>query len=406
VDPRNHLAYAVSRNMIAFLATIAGDFGRAQQAIADVKAAYEETDAGSWPSTYTLCFEGCLEMIHGNVRAAVRRFETALASATISGQSVPSAYLADALYSKGDLDRAGSLAEEYLRLNRHIAPPDIVILSYRAAARVNFLKGNLDHAESLLTELGDTGDVRCVPRMKAVAWLEKSRLALLCGDASGANRYLQLASNPRIWAMHEGTQLYSQEIDAPDLAVLRMAIVLGDPESAIARLEREVTATQQSGRRWRMLRLQTLLAQAYWRTRKRRQASAILDEALLAGANAGLVYVFADEPWCLVEMLIDAAQRNTRIDPGYLARVSEATQLVARRTGELIVARSNDVLLTLKETAIIRLVADGKANKEIARILNISDNTVETHLRRIFQKLDTRNRTQAVSKAREHGVIR
>jgi len=70
------------------------------------------------------------------------------------------------------------------------------------------------------------------------------------------------------------------------------------------------------------------------------------------------------------------------------------------------VTKAKTELLTLKETAIIRLVADGKSNKEVARLLAITDNTVETHLRRIFQKLETRNRTQAVARARELGVLR
>jgi len=406
VTPDNHLAYAISRNMIAFLATIHGDYAGAQRAIDSVKAAYAAGAASSWPSTYTQCFEGCLEMIRANVRGAENRFENALASASLSGHSVPSAYLSDVLYAKGELDRAGSLAEEHLQLNRHIAPPDIVMLSYRTAARVSFLNGNLDHVESVLAELGDTGDLRNVPRMKAVAWLEKSRLALLSGDGEAANRYLNLASNRKIWAIHEGTRLYAQEIDDPALAALRIALVIGDPETIIAPLEAAVREADGAGRLLRRLRLQNFLAQAYWRTRKRRQGIDTLESALLAGAGTGLIYVFADEPWCLQELLEAVAQSSDRVDPVYLAQVVEATRLVASRIGEFAIAKTHNDLLTLKETAIIRLVADGKANKEIARILNISDNTVETHLRRIFQKLGSRNRTQAVSKAREFGLLR
>ncbi|MBN9460876.1 MAG: response regulator transcription factor [Burkholderiales bacterium] len=63
-------------------------------------------------------------------------------------------------------------------------------------------------------------------------------------------------------------------------------------------------------------------------------------------------------------------------------------------------------MLTRRETTILALVADGKANKEIARTLGISDNTVETHLRRVYQKLDCRTRTQSVAKAREPGLLR
>lgn len=406
VDPNNHLVFGYSRNMVAFLSTIAGDYTRAQQALTSAKSVYGKVGLGSWPSTYTTCFEGCIEMIHGNTRAAVQRFETALGQTSSAGQSIPSAFLADALYSRGDIDRAGSLAEEHLRLNRHIAPPDIVILSYRTAARVSFLNGNLDHAEALLTELGDIGDMRGLSRLKASAWLEKSRLALLCGDADSATRYRNLGSNPKIWSPHKGAQFYAQELDDPEIAAMRMDLVLGDADAVATRLEQRVKAMEQSGRRWRRMRLQCLLAQAYARQRRRKNAVELMQDTLLASANSEMVYVFADEPWFLVDILEELPRRNSQIDSGYLQQVTAATKLVAQRIGELLVAKTQNSLLSLKETAIIRLVADGKANKEIARILNITDNTVETHLRRINLKLDVRNRTHAVAKARELGLLR
>jgi len=406
VHPANQLAFGVSRNMVGYLSLLAGDYERAQQSLTTAKLAYGKNGLGNWPSTYTVCFEGMLEMVLGNARAAVQRFELALANACSTGQSVPSAFLGDALYNRGDLDRAGSLAEEHLRFNRQIAPPDILILSYRTAARVGFLNGHLDLAEGLLTEMGDIGDMRNVPRLKASAWLEKSRLALLSGDLESASRYLTLGSNPKIWDPHNGGRFYAQELDDAQIAMARSDLVLGNYESSIRRLEGLLEVAESGGRRLRKIRLQCLLAQAYARVRRRGGALALLEEALLAGSNCELVYIFADEPWFLVDLLDEMASRPSGLNPDYLQRVHSATKLVAQRIGELVVTKAKTELLTLKETAIIRLVADGKSNKEVARLLAITDNTVETHLRRIFQKLETRNRTQAVARARELGVLR
>jgi DNA-binding CsgD family transcriptional regulator len=55
----------------------------------------------------------------------------------------------------------------------------------------------------------------------------------------------------------------------------------------------------------------------------------------------------------------------------------------------------NLTTLTHRETEIIRLIADGKRNSEIATSLHITINTVETHLRNIYSKLDIRTRTEA-----------
>jgi LuxR family maltose regulon positive regulatory protein len=406
VEPGNQLAFGVSRNMVAYLSFLTGDYERAQQSLTTAKLAYGKNGMGNWPSTYTVCFEGMLEMVQGNTRGAVQRFELALANASSTGQAIPSAFLGDALYNRGDIDRAGGMVEAHLRLNRQIAPPDILILSYRIAARVGFLNGNLDLAENLLTEMGDIGDMRNVPRLKASAWLEKSRLALLSGDLESAARYLTLGSSTKIWGPHNGGRFYAQELDDAEIALARSDLVLGNYESSIRRSEQLLGVAESGGRRLRKIRLQCLLAQAYSRVRRRAGALALLEEALQAGSACELVHIFADEPWFLADLLEELASRPNGLSPEYLQRVRTATDLVAQRMGELVATKAKVELLTLKETAIIRLVADGKANKEVARLLAITDNTVETHLRRIFQKLETRNRTQAVSRARELGVLR
>ena len=61
--------------------------------------------------------------------------------------------------------------------------------------------------------------------------------------------------------------------------------------------------------------------------------------------------------------------------------------------------------LTERETAVLRLVANGKANKEIARSLSLSEETVKAHLKNIFAKLDVTDRTHAVTVAARRGFI-
>jgi len=58
-----------------------------------------------------------------------------------------------------------------------------------------------------------------------------------------------------------------------------------------------------------------------------------------------------------------------------------------------------------REYAVLELLAEGQANKEIARSLGISTNTVKTHLSHLFGKLEVSRRTQAIAKARELSLI-
>jgi len=59
-----------------------------------------------------------------------------------------------------------------------------------------------------------------------------------------------------------------------------------------------------------------------------------------------------------------------------------------------------------REREVLALLAAGRSNKEIARQLEVSPNTVKTHVARLFEKLSARRRTEAIHKARELGMIR
>lgn len=58
------------------------------------------------------------------------------------------------------------------------------------------------------------------------------------------------------------------------------------------------------------------------------------------------------------------------------------------------------------ELAVLAEIAAGRSNKEIARQLNVSPNTVKTHVARLFEKLGAKRRTDAIAKARELGIVR
>lgn len=78
------------------------------------------------------------------------------------------------------------------------------------------------------------------------------------------------------------------------------------------------------------------------------------------------------------------------------------SQIVATK----LVARMTQVQLTPREIAVLRQVAAGGSNKEIADALSISEATVKIHLSHLFEKLGATNRTDAVAKAVERGLIR
>jgi len=68
-------------------------------------------------------------------------------------------------------------------------------------------------------------------------------------------------------------------------------------------------------------------------------------------------------------------------------------------------AENPEVRLTERETEMLRLAVLGQSNAQIAGTLLISTSTVKWHLHNAFQKLDAQNRSAAVAKARELGLL-
>lgn len=61
--------------------------------------------------------------------------------------------------------------------------------------------------------------------------------------------------------------------------------------------------------------------------------------------------------------------------------------------------------ISSRELTVLKSLAAGRSDKEIARELNLSPHTVKTHVRRLFEKLQARRRTDAVNRARELGIL-
>ena len=114
-----------------------------------------------------------------------------------------------------------------------------------------------------------------------------------------------------------------------------------------------------------------------------------ISRALKAGAKA---YVLKDiSADGLIACIRDVLAGKTYLAPAAAAKLAEDVTRVQ---------------LTPRELATLRLLADGKANKEIANELGISERTVKTHLGHLFEKLGVTSRTEAVKVATRRGLVR
>ncbi len=116
---------------------------------------------------------------------------------------------------------------------------------------------------------------------------------------------------------------------------------------------------------------------------------------VLAALDAGAVGYMAKDaaPEVLIDGIRAAAQGDAPLDPRAARILLDAREQPRKPT------------LTDRETEVLKLLAEGLPNKQIARRLGISEKTVKAHLTRVFGQLGVSDRTQAALWAAERGLV-
>ena len=125
--------------------------------------------------------------------------------------------------------------------------------------------------------------------------------------------------------------------------------------------------------------------------------TSVLEDASVVGAvRAGAIgYLLKDtDADALCRAIKAAAAGQVQLTPQAAARLMQAVS-----------APESPEELTERETEVLRLMAQGQANKEIARSLNISEKTVKVHVSNILSKLGVQSRTQATLYAIRFGLV-
>jgi DNA-binding NarL/FixJ family response regulator len=123
----------------------------------------------------------------------------------------------------------------------------------------------------------------------------------------------------------------------------------------------------------------------------------VLTSAIRAGANGYLVKdCSTDEIASAVRMAVSG---ETALSPQLAASMLDEVRRLDRPSSE------EDRIVTRREEEVLQLIADGCSTPEVAEKLYISQKTVKNHLASIYQKLDARDRTQAVLQAVRMGIV-
>jgi LuxR family transcriptional regulator, maltose regulon positive regulatory protein len=359
---------------------------------------------------------GQVQRAQGRLGAALGTYQEALEATAKPGRpAMPAAGvahvgIAEVAYERDELDRALHHATEGVALSRQIGWTLPLVAGLTILARIRRAQG--DHVGAL-TAIREAEQVR---QSDAVVGLlnplpvVQARLALARGEVAEATRWVQ----QRGLAV-EDQPSYPREPEY--LILVRVLLAQQAPQPALGLLGRLNALAAAQGRTGSVIEVRALQALTLSAGGDQPGALATLGEALTLAAPEGYLRVFVDEgaPMAaLLGKLLTAGRAPAaaagELPPDYLARLTEAfeqaDQAVLPQSRRAAPQPGLVVPLTSRELEVLRLLATGKPNPAIAAELVISLDTVKRHVTHILDKLQAANRTQAVIRARELGLLR
>ncbi len=401
------------------MAHILATLGQDAEAHRLLEKARRASSDGAFNRMYSDSEEGVLDLREGRLRQATARFRMAV-NATHSASYSPTngnawagVLYAGALYEANRLDETEHLLNVYLPLARDVGLPDHMISSHWMLARIAFLRGDIDQAFQVLTELEYLGHHRQLPRVVASAKLERARLLLLQGRADASRDELARADDRPVWIRVRAMRLPAHDVDTIEFARLRHELSFGDPTAAVPQIRAELAMAEDQGLHRRSLKLRVLLALALGRSGQAGAAVDAMAQVLRQASQEGFVRLILDEGEAVGPLIRRVACEAPRspIFAEYLQRLVKVLAPVAvghdaRDAASPVANTATPEPLTRKEIRVLQLLAEGYSNNAMAERLFVSDSTVRTHLRNINMKLGAQSRTQAVAIARRLELLR
>ncbi len=223
----------------------------------------------------------------------------------------------------------------------------------------------------------------------------QARLHLAAGDLDAA----------QLWAdrrRYDGAPVGAFQRAQEELLAARLLLAQGEQDAAQAALERELASARQAGYARCLAEAELLLALLCTARRNAPAAQGHLGRALAHAAGAGYVRLFLDAGPALPPLLRAARPGDDAALTSFRARLVRACTAEATPAGP---AATLAEPLSPQERRVLRLLAGGRSNADIAAQLVVSLNTVKAHLKHIYRKLDVRSRTGASATARRLGLL-
>jgi LuxR family maltose regulon positive regulatory protein len=391
-------------NSSALVALHSGETERARQIINDCLAHAPREPLMRMALGFTDLTLGLTYLWEGNPEKAARLLLPRLEAAEreMGRRSVVAAMIAGiysaALYLQDSMDAALAVLADRLDVIERAGMPDTLVLAYRVLSEGAARKGDERRALDALQSMYEIGVARGIPRLQFVSLAGQVRIHVFAGRVETAGDIVA--------SMAELRTTFEQPAYQPFIRMLERRFAVADASVRLARSDKEgaEAALAAVGEVPSHLRfspdvlihraLKALVAHEYGRPGAREQ----LDEVLSLADLRGMRRMVEEAHPGLAAML--GAPREQRAERQ--SSLPGINPSVAAPTGD---SSATGGLLTPKEARILSLLASGLANKEIARAMDIGEQTVKWHLKNVFFKLNAASRRHAVDRARVLGLL-
>ncbi len=320
--------------------------------------------------------------------------------------------LAEYYYEWDELETAARLVQAAFTRLRHAGNPRLMLLSYVTLTRILNAQGDVTGALEALQQAEKLVRDHSLPiRYTSPVMALRLQQWLAQGNHKAATDWLQSSGLQVDAAITAGEEGQSQ-------AVARVLLAQGEFDAALHWLVRLRQSAEALGRQVHVIRMLALQSVALSLKGDKAAALATLAHGLQLAEPQGYIRTFVDEGEPMRDLIAEYAIRNAESSRRtYVAKLLSSFGFVEAKpiTGPITEVSPHSTLptpnsaliepLTERELEVLRLVAQGLSDRQIAEQLIVVIGTVKRHLNNLYGKLGVHSRTQALVQARALGLL-
>jgi LuxR family transcriptional regulator, maltose regulon positive regulatory protein len=375
----------------------------------------DEDRRNVFASVYYRCIQGMAELQQLHIASAeeyyldgMRLVEQHVGPNSVAA-ALPASLIARIRYEQGRLDDAEAMLIDRIPFINAGTMLECVLSACFVMPRIAAHRVHLERAHALLESAEGLGNSRGWGRLSAGAMLERARLYFSQGRTGEGAGCLERLEHLVARYPVPGHCAWSDIHRYASVARAYLASVeerFDDAISILSALQRELEGVQNL---FFALRVETTLATVRFRAGQIGAALSSLGGIVAKLAPSGFYHTILDQG-AEIEPLLMAFHENTKRTGGSPELTSYVSNLIAawrsRYQSDPQQSQTSAIVesLSVREGSILKLIAEGQSNKEIARNLMIAPETVKSHVKHIFIKLNVEKRAQAVSRAQSLGL--